>query len=273
MRIGIVGRGRMGSALERALRAAGHEVAPPLGRGADGRDASGRPFDAVLLAVPDGEIAGAAARIVPGPVLGHLSGATPLAAFGDRSDVCSIHPLLPVTGPGTRFAGGWAAVDADGPRAAGVRDELVAALGLRPFAIADPDRAAYHAAASVAANFLVTVEGLAERLGATAGAPREALLALARASLENWGRLGAERALTGPISRGDEATVSAQRAAVAERAPADLALFDALVAGTRALAGGAEMDPDPDPDSALPARSASPEPPVSPVPPDQRSPR
>ncbi len=58
-----------------------------------------------------------------------------------------------------------------------------------------------------------------------------------RAAVENWARLGAEDALTGPIARGDEATVARQRAAVEERAPDLLALFDALTDATRALAG------------------------------------
>ena len=58
-----------------------------------------------------------------------------------------------------------------------------------------------------------------------------------RAAVENWARLGAGGALTGPIARGDEATVARQRAAVAERAPDLLPLFDALADATRALAG------------------------------------
>ena len=60
-----------------------------------------------------------------------------------------------------------------------------------------------------------------------------------RASVDNWAALGAERALTGPIARGDEATVARQRAAVAERLPDDLALFDALADATRRLAAAA----------------------------------
>ncbi len=52
---------------------------------------------------------------------------------------------------------------------------------------------------------------------------------LVRATVENWARLGAERALTGPVARGDDATVARQRAAVAERTPELLPLFDALV--------------------------------------------
>jgi predicted short-subunit dehydrogenase-like oxidoreductase (DUF2520 family) len=57
-----------------------------------------------------------------------------------------------------------------------------------------------------------------------------------RASVDNWAALGPQRSLTGPVARGDERTVARQRAAVAERAPEDLELFDALVAATRRLA-------------------------------------
>ena len=94
----------------------------------------------------------------------------------------------------------------------------------------DHDRAAYHAAASIAANFLVTLEHQAERLAATAGVPRELLVPLARAALENWAANGAEHALTGPVARGDEATIARQRQAIEERAPDLLDTFDALVA-------------------------------------------
>jgi predicted short-subunit dehydrogenase-like oxidoreductase (DUF2520 family) len=59
---------------------------------------------------------------------------------------------------------------------------------------------------------------------------------LVRAAVENWGRLGAAEALTGPIARGDEATVARQRAAVQERAPDLLPLFDVMADATRALA-------------------------------------
>ena len=107
---------------------------------------------------------------------------------------------------------------------------------MTPVEIADEDRAAYHAAASIASNFLVTLEAAAEQLAATTGMDRALLGPLVRATVENWLALGPERALTGPIARGDEATVERQRAAVAERAPELLELFDALADATRRLA-------------------------------------
>jgi pantoate--beta-alanine ligase len=114
---------------------------------------------------------------------------------------------------------------------------------MRAVEIADADRAAYHAAASVASNFLVTLEAAAERLAATTGAGRDLLAPLVHATVENWATQGPTGALTGPIARGDEATVERQRDAVAARAPDLLPLFDALADATRRLARPADAAP------------------------------
>jgi predicted short-subunit dehydrogenase-like oxidoreductase (DUF2520 family) len=209
----------------------GLEVLGPLGRGADSSGA-----DAVLLCVPDAEIAPAAALLERGPLVGHCSGATGLGALAPH-EAFSLHPLMTVTGDGAKFAGAGAAIAGTTPRALRLAAELAAALGMRAVEIAERDRTAYHAAASVASNFLVTLEAAAERLAASAGADRELLVPLVRATVENWAKLGARRALTGPVARGDDATVAAQRAAIAQRAPDLLALFDALAQATSALAG------------------------------------
>ena len=221
----VVGRGRMGRALSTAL-----SLEPPLGRGADAAGA-----EIVLLAVPDAEIDGAARAIAPGPLVGHLSGATTLAPLAPH-EAFSLHPLMTVTGETTSFAGATAAIAGSTDRALATARDLAQRLGLRAVEVADSDRAAYHAAASIAANFLVTLEGAAERLAATAGVDRAALAPLVRAALENWAAVGPERALTGPIARGDEATVERQRAAVAERCPDLLPAWDALAGLTRSLA-------------------------------------
>jgi len=230
--IAIVGRGRLGPALAGALSAAGHSVAGPLGRGADGSGA-----DVVLLCVPDGAIAAAAGAVTPrdGLLVGHCSGATGLDALAPH-EAFGLHPLMTVTHAGATFAGAGAAVAGSTGRALATARRLATSLGMLPFAVVDEDRAAYHAAAAVAANFLTTVEGAAERLAATAGVPRAALVPLVRAAVDNWAALGARDALTGPIVRGDEAVVARQRAAIAERTPELLELFDALAAATRDLA-------------------------------------
>jgi predicted short-subunit dehydrogenase-like oxidoreductase (DUF2520 family) len=230
----IVGAGRLGSALAAALRGTGLRVDGPLGRGAHPRG-----VDAVLLCVPDSEIAAAAAAVAPGAPVGHCSGANGLAVLGGH-EAFALHPLMTVPLEGEPvFAGAGAAVAGSTPAALAVAQELAARLGLRATMVADADRAAYHAAASIAANFLVTLEGAAERLAGSAGVDRELLVPLVRAAVENWARLGAERALTGPIARGDAATVARQRAAVAERTPELVPLFDALADATRSLAGAA----------------------------------
>jgi predicted short-subunit dehydrogenase-like oxidoreductase (DUF2520 family) len=227
-RCAIVGAGRLGHALAAALRDAGLEVEGPLGRGA-------RPdAPVVLLTVPDGEIR-AAAEATPAELIGHCSGATTLEVFGDREGF-SLHPLMTVPEGGASFAGAGCAVAGTSDRALAVARSLAATLGMTAVEVPDEDRAAYHAAASIAANFLVTLEGAAERLAATAGVPRELLVPLARAALENWAANGAEQALTGPVARGDEATIARQREAIEQRAPDLLEAFDALVTASRVLA-------------------------------------
>jgi predicted short-subunit dehydrogenase-like oxidoreductase (DUF2520 family) len=230
-RLAIVGRGRMGSALAGALRDAGYDIDGPMVRGADGAGA-----DAVLLCVPDAQIAVAAAAIAPGPLVGHCSGATTLDPLAPHERF-SLHPLM--TAPAavaTAFAGAGAAIAGSTPRATALAQALAGALGMRAVHIRDEDRAAYHAAASIASNFLIALEAAAERLMTVAGGDRALLVPLVRATVENWAALGPGEALTGPVARGDEATIARQRAAIAERAADLLPLFDALVEATRALA-------------------------------------
>ncbi|HKP90842.1 MAG TPA: DUF2520 domain-containing protein, partial [Thermoleophilaceae bacterium] len=155
------------------------------------------------------------------------------AAFG-------LHPLQTIAGPGADLRGCGCAIAGTTPEAAGVARRLALDLGMDPVEIADGDRAAYHASASIASNFLLTLEAAAEAVAAGAGiAPDEArrlLGPLVRTTVENWLALGPERALTGPVARGDDETVAAQRAAVAGAAPDLLVLFDELVDRTRKLA-------------------------------------
>jgi predicted short-subunit dehydrogenase-like oxidoreductase (DUF2520 family) len=234
-RLAIVGRGRVGSALAAALTDVGCEVEGPLGRGADGSGADG-----VLLCVPDEEIAAAARAVAPGPLVGHCSGATGLDALAGH-EAFSLHPLMTVTEHGARFAGAGAAIAGSTPRAIALAKQLATALGMRPVVIADQDRAAYHAAASIASNFLITLEAAAERIAASAGVERDLLVPLVRATVENWARLGPQQALTGPVARGDEATVARQRAAIAARAEELVPLFDAMVQATRELASAGAL--------------------------------
>ena len=236
-RLAIVGRGRLGNALAKALSDGRYELAGPMGRGYDGTGA-----DVVLLCVPDGEIAAAAGQISPGPLVGHCSGATGLQPLTPHEGF-SLHPLMTVTAQGAQFAGAGAAIAGSTPRALAVAAELAESLGMHAVEVLERDRVAYHAAASIASNFLITLEAAAEQLASDAGVDRDLLVPLVRATVDNWAALGAERALTGPVARGDERTVAAQRAAVEGRAPELLELFDVLVSRTRALARDREAQP------------------------------
>lgn len=229
--IAIVGAGRLGRVLARALRAVRLDVLGPFGRTEQIPDA-----DIVVLCVPDAAIAETALAARPhAGVLGHVSGATPL----DDVDF-SLHPLQTFTGTESAevFHGIGAAVAGRTSAAREVAEQLAVALGARPFPVDDAYRASYHAAASFASNFLLTVLDSAESLASAASVPGDdarALLApLVRRTVENWEASGAPAVLTGPIARGDEATVARQRAAAAELELSDL--FDALAAVTRTIA-------------------------------------
>jgi predicted short-subunit dehydrogenase-like oxidoreductase (DUF2520 family) len=238
--IAIVGGGRMGRALIDALSAAGVSVTGPHGRGFAGAGA-----DAVLLCVPDGQIAAAAALVAPGPLVGHCSGATGLDALAPH-EAFALHPLMTITRRGGDFRGAGAAAAGSSDRALALATDLAHTLGMRPFEIADEDRAAYHAGAAMASNFLVALESAAQRV---AGVDRELLAPLVRAAVETWVAEG-DAALTGPIARGDEATVARHREAIAERAPELLALYEILAEATRAVASRAASDHVEDPPSA-----------------------
>jgi predicted short-subunit dehydrogenase-like oxidoreductase (DUF2520 family) len=229
-RIGIVGRGRLGTALAESLRAAALSIEGPLERGTTGDGC-----DIVVLCVPDAEIANAGRLIRDGILIGHTSGATTLAPLAPR-EAFSMHPLLSVTRGGATFEGAGCAVAGTSDRALETARALAAVLGMRAITVSDEDRALYHAAASLASNAFVTVEGAAERLFEQCGVPRDVVAPLVKSSFDLWARLGARGALTGPVVRGDEETIARQRAAIAERAPDLIPLWDALTSATRALA-------------------------------------
>lgn len=223
--IAIVGAGRLGGVLARALRAAGFVVTGPLRREDRVPDA-----DVTLLCVPDAAIPAVAFAARPhSRLVGHVSGATPL------TDVdFSMHPLQTFTGSETPdvFRGIGIAVDGRTAEAREIAERLARALGAKPFRVDDAHRAEYHAAASFASNFVLTVLDAAERLARDAGVDRTHLAPLVRQTVENWTASGAASALTGPIARGDEATVARQRAASGDLVD----LFDALAAATRTIA-------------------------------------
>jgi predicted short-subunit dehydrogenase-like oxidoreductase (DUF2520 family) len=185
--------------------------------------------DVVLLCVPDTAIPEVVQTKTLGRGwIGHVSGATPLSALEPHERRFSLHPLQTFdrSGDPAQFDGAWAAVSGETEEALGVARELAEILGLRPFDLADEDRTLYHAGAVFASNYLVTLQRAAVRLGV----PAEGLVPLMRGTIDH----GFE--LTGPIARGDRATVEAHEQAIRERHPELEQLYETLAEATAAIA-------------------------------------
>ena len=227
----VIGPGRAGLSLSRALGAAGWTVEAPLGR-ADDVALAARGVDLLVLATPDAAIADVAAAVGPLPttVVAHMAGSLGLDVLEPHPRRASLHPLVALPDPALgaeRLRRAWFAVAGDP-----LVRTVVGSLGGRWFTVADEDRAAYHAAACIASNHLVALLGQAERVGAEAGVPREAFLELVRATVENVAALDPSRALTGPAARGDWDTIARHLAALD---PSERPAYEAMVAAARRL--------------------------------------
>lgn len=217
----IIGPGRAGHALAAALRSVGWPVADILGR-TDPLQQAAAGVDLLVIAAPDASIADVARQVhpVPGCVVAHLSGALGLDVLAPHVQVASLHPLRAIPTAATALGGAWFAVAGDA-----LAHQVVEAIGGRALTIDEADRVRYHAAATIASNHLTALLGQVERIAAGAGVPLEAYLDLVRGAVDNVARVGAAAALTGPVSRGDWATVVSHLEALPpEERPAYLAL-------------------------------------------------
>jgi predicted short-subunit dehydrogenase-like oxidoreductase (DUF2520 family) len=210
----VIGSGRVGSAVAARLSERGVAVGP------DG--------ELVVICVPDDAIADVAAAVPPGPWVAHVSGATPLTALEPHRRRFSLHPLQTFTrarGP-EQLDGAWGAVTAETAKARTAGFWLAETLGLQPFELDDAARPLYHAGAAIASNYLVTLHEVASDLFRAAGAPPQALVPLMQRTIEN------DFELTGPIERGDWATVEAHRRAIRAARPELEPLYDVLAEAT-----------------------------------------
>jgi predicted short-subunit dehydrogenase-like oxidoreductase (DUF2520 family) len=232
----VVGRGRVGGSIAKAAELAGLEVR------LTSRDDEIGEAGAVLLCVPDNAIAEACERLAGhAPLIGHVSGASTmdvLAAARDQgASTFSLHPLQTFADGETSIGGTPAAIAGSDEAALSYARSLDESLGMRPFEVPEESRAAYHAAAAMASNLLIALEEsaaeLVERLGIEDA--RELLAPLVLRTAANWAERG-PAALTGPIARGDHATVERHRAALGETAPELLPVYDALAARAEAVA-------------------------------------
>ncbi|MGH7718084.1 MAG: DUF2520 domain-containing protein [Gemmatimonadaceae bacterium] len=251
-RVFILGAGRAGLGLARALRAAGVDVVGTHGRHAQDapdRVTAGalpdeiRSATTVLVTVRDAQLEGAlaelgAAPLAPHAVVLHASGSADprnLASLrGAGHPVGTFHPRVPLADPVRAprlLHGSWIGIDGDEAARAAAR-ELAARLGARTLEIPRGEKGRYHAAAVIASNFPAVLLSLGEDLMAASGLDRESsraalrgLFAAAARNLE--GHATPAQALTGPIVRGDVETVRRHLEALAPH-PEALASYRAL---------------------------------------------
>ncbi len=204
--------------------------------------------DLVLVAVRDDAIAEVAERIgdkTEDPIV-HMSGVAGLDVLSSARRG-SFHPLQTLPDPATgadRLAGAGVAVAGSDPRVVASLYELAELLGMHPFSVDEQHRALYHAAAAAASNFVVTALAIAHRLFREAGVDPSHAEPLTVAVVDNVHRLGVAQALTGPVARGDVATVAAHLAAIAAAVPEQLDGYRAMVSETARVAGTSALFED-----------------------------
>ena len=274
LNVGVIGAGRVGTALAVALSRAGHRIVAASAVSSASKERiesylAGTVVlqpaeviaaaDLVLLTVPDDALAGlvrglaATGAPLAGRLLAHTSGRHGLAVLEPAANLgalpLALHPVMTFTGradDADKLAGicfGVTAPTVLRPAA----EVLVMEMGGEPVFIAEADRALYHAALASAANHLVTQVVQAEDLLTRAGVaqPARMLGPLLSAALDNALRLG-DAGLTGPVARGDAETVAGHVDALRTDAPEALPAYLALarLTAARALASGMLSAPD-----------------------------
>ncbi len=230
-RIGIIGPGRLGLSLAHALAEKGCCLAGVTGANAKStaqaadilkvagftdKNELAKVADIIFLTVPDRLILPVAEELVAGGLregtaIFHCSGALSALQLPVSAGILrgSFHPLQSFADDAKSFYGVYIAIDGE---AAALGQKLCLLLGGKPMSVPAEERALYHAAACIASNHLVTLvdwaQGLMSRWTATPQEGVSALLPLIEGSIANITRLGTEKALTGPVARGDSETVA-----------------------------------------------------------------
>jgi predicted short-subunit dehydrogenase-like oxidoreductase (DUF2520 family) len=272
-RIGFVGAGRVGTALaiafsragwvvsgvasrDEARRARFHSLVPTARAFADASNVLDE-ADLIFLTVPDDAIAATAAalHLYSGQALVHTSGALPAAilapAMAAGTTKASFHPLVAfadIDRALEALPGATVALEGD-ESLLPVLADIAESVGAQPVRLPEGGKAAYHAAAMMAAGGLVgLLDGIAQ-VAALAGLDEQQALAvylpLARQALANAERLGVDAALTGPFLRGDVGTVTNHLTELSRSAPEALALYLAVARRELAIARRrGELDDD-----------------------------
>lgn len=250
----IVGAGRAGGSLALASVAAGHRLVGVLSRSpsrfgpALAWDETLPAADLVVVAVSDAAIGEVADRLVPvwrgtQPVV-HVSGFTSVAELRPIEQtgaaVGSFHPLQTLPDPergAAALAGSWVAVTSTDSALSGLLSDFAGSLGMTPFDLADAAKPRYHAAAAAASNYVVEALAVSADLLESVGVDPAVAEPLTRRVVENVFAVGAQAALTGPIARGDRATVAGQLAAADAVSPSLGLQFRRLAEATAERAG------------------------------------
>lgn len=260
----IVGVGRLGTALAAALVRRGWKLRLVVDQDAraaregrrvigSGRTAAAigraaRPGDVVIIAVPDAAVGRVAASLAAsgpsweGKTVLHTSGILPAGALRPLRErgarIASVHPVQSIPrkdAPASAFRGIVWGIEGDEP-ALGTAQAIVRSLGGHVLRLSEKHKPLYHAACALASNALVALTGASFDILAAAGIDEKtaaaALLPLMQGTLQNVKDLGPQEALTGPVSRGDEATVKKHLEALGGD-PGALAVYRAL--GKQAL--------------------------------------
>ena len=269
--IGFIGAGKVGTALAALLHARGVRVVAVSGRtlddsrrmaisaGLSSRVASDRAgtitnADLVFLTVPDDDIGPLCDEIArkeswrAGQGVVHCSGALPSDVLQSARDqgalVASFHPLQTFASRDAALAhmpGSTFALEGDVALVAQL-EQFVHLLGGTALHLRAEDKTLYHAAATIASNYTVTLAALASDLLVLDGVAPDAntalgyLIPLLRGTIDNLHTLGVPGALTGALARGDAGTVERHLQALEECAPETARLYRHLARLTLPLA-------------------------------------
>jgi predicted short-subunit dehydrogenase-like oxidoreductase (DUF2520 family) len=264
LKLGIIGAGTVGTALAVRLSRKGYRIAAVASRSLSSARrlvqavGSGQVYDTpqgvaenasfIFLTTPDDAIPAIVNQVRwhRGQCVVHCSGADSLDVLEPArivgAHVGSFHPLQTFASiqkaidnlPGSTFA-----LEAEGPLLNTLK-EMAGALEGRWIKLEAGDKAAYHAAAVMTCNYLVTLVKLATDLWDSFGVPRQqaiqALLPLLKGTLNNIENLSVPQALTGPIARGDVGTVQIHLNTLKDNAPSILPAYCELGLQTIPLA-------------------------------------
>jgi predicted short-subunit dehydrogenase-like oxidoreductase (DUF2520 family) len=259
--IAVCGLGRLGTCLARALAGAGlplSAVASASGVTAErvaaelGPSVQAVPLEelvehaqSIFLTVPDAHVSAVSARLKARPEqrLIHCSGALPRQALETETEIenanviavhtAVFHPLqtFPPDAEPTRWRGIYIGIEASQPALDAELRALANRLGAHSLSLTGVDRAAYHACAVIASNYIVALHALAERIWTQAGVTgvdaRSALLPLSQGALDALGQHVPAAALTGPLRRGDVSSIEAHLQALSGDAQA-IAIYRTL---------------------------------------------